>query len=75
MNQMPGGILLSRGEMKAKGLEKRVSALEIIVAKLSSSPNTESPKLLCPKCGSHVIHYSYLDQDNWCDDCHFRWDV
>ena len=51
-------------------------AIESVESKLQSAPptNIESPKLLCPKCGSHVIHYSYLDKDNWCDDCHFRWE-
>ena len=35
----------------------------------------QSESLLCPECGSHVIHYSYLDNDNWCDSCHHRFKV
>lgn len=39
----------------------------------SASNNTAMFQLLCPKCGSHVIHLSILDNDYWCDDCHHRW--
>jgi len=55
MNQ--GGIVPSRGEMKARLLEERVSALETKVAELSTSTNKQSTPLpfefgyYCRKCG------------------------
>ena len=65
MNQ--GGIVPSRGEMKARLLEERVIALEAKVAELSTSTNTTKAEIK-PCENDNCVNYSE-DYDYNC--CYF----
>ena len=67
MNQ--GGIIPSRGEMKARLLEERVSALETKVAELSTSTNTTKVQI-CPKCvGTGIDGHGEDEVEGGCKEC------
>ena len=72
---LPGGICQSPDGYKINKLIKRMDALEKEVGKISASHNKQSESLLCPKCQSKAIHWSVLDKDYWCDECHHRWEA